>query len=165
MPMKKTWLLRVGEIRQETEALEIPVIDRMMFERLFHLRRRRAIDLMHTFGGYQTGQVLLIDRAVLVRQLEALEAGAEFAIEHGRRQRLVDSLEKVRRHRAAAAVRIPVAAGAAEPSMAGLPPGICLRPGSLTVEFGQADDLLAKLFVLAQAAAQDFDGFRRMVSS
>jgi len=62
-------------------------------------------------------------------------------------------------------VRIPVAAEGAERSMASLPPGICLRPGSLTVEFGQAEDLLSKLFVLAQAAAQDFDGFRRMVSS
>ena len=44
------------------------------------VRRRRAIQLMHTFGGYQTGQALLIDRAELMRQLEALEAGAEFAI-------------------------------------------------------------------------------------
>ena len=164
MPMKKTWLLRVSEIRQEVAALDVPVVDRVLFERLFHVRRRRAIDLMHTFGGYQTAQALWIDRAELVRQLEALEAGTEFALEHGRRQRLLDSLEKTRRHRAAARVILPVTGDANLRTMRDLPPGVRLEPGSLTVEFGQAEDLLAKLFELAQAAAHDFDGFRRMVS-
>jgi hypothetical protein len=48
--------------------------------------------------------------------------------------------------------------------MGDLPSGVHLQVGSLKVEFGQAEDLLAKLFELTQAAAQDFDGFRRMVA-
>jgi hypothetical protein len=140
------------------------VLDRALFEHLFHVGWRRAIDLMHNFGAYQTGQALLIDRAELIRQLEALEAGTEFAIEQGRKQRLLDSLEKVRRHRAAARVILPVAGDANLRTMADLPPGVHLQPGSLKVEFGEAEDLLGKLFELAQAAAHDFDGFRSMVS-
>jgi hypothetical protein len=75
MAAKKQWLLRVPEIRQDVAALEVPVLDRILFERLFHVGWRRAIDLMHAFGAYQTGQALLIDRTVLLQQLEALEAG------------------------------------------------------------------------------------------
>jgi hypothetical protein len=161
--MKKTWLLRVSEFRQDLLALDVPVLDRPMFERLFHLRRRRALQLMNSLGGYQTGQALLIERVVLLRQLEALEAGAEFAIERGRQQRLQESLERIRRHRAAAAVRIPVPAGVAGRSVAGLPEGICLAPGSLHVNFTGAEDLLAKLYGLAQAAGNDFEDFKLRV--
>jgi len=163
MPMKKTWLLRVSEIRQDLLALDVPVLDRQMFERLFHLRRRRALQLMNSLGGYVTAQSLLIDRAVLVRQLEALEAGTEFALERGRQQRLQESLEKIRRQRAAAAVRIPVPADAAERSVADLPQGICLEPGSLHVDFTGAEDLLAKLYGLARAAGNDFESFKLRV--
>jgi len=163
MAAKGSWLLRVPEICQDVAALDVPVVDRILFERLFHVRRRRAIQLMHTLGGYQTGQALLIDRAVLRQQLEALEAGTEFAIEHGRRQRLLDSLEKVRRHRAAATVRIPVASEAAERSVASLPAGIFLKADGLRVEFRGAEDLLGKLYTLAQAAGNDFEAFKALV--
>ena len=94
MALKRQWLLRVPEIRQEVALLDVPVLDRTMVEGLFHVGWRRAIDLMHTFGSYQTGQALLIDRSTLLRQLEALEAGAEFALEQGRKQRLLDSTRK-----------------------------------------------------------------------
>ena len=118
---------------------------------------------MHAVGGYQTGQALLIDRAVLLQQLEALAAGTEVAIEYGRRRRLLDSLEKVRRHRAAAAVRIPVEAAATERSMARLPAGIVLQADSLHVDFRGAEDLLAKLYELSQAVGNDYDSFKATV--
>ena len=163
MAARRLWLVRVPEIRQDVQALEVPVVDRVLFERLFHVQRRRALELMHVFGGYQTGQAFLIDRAELVRQLEALEAGTEFAMEQGRRRRLLDSLEKVRRHRSAAAVRIPVEDPEGERSITSLPPGICLQAGSLHVDFGGAEDLLVKLYELARAAGDDFESFRSLV--
>ncbi len=163
MPMKKTWLLRVSEIRQDLLALDVPVLDRPMFERLFHLRRRRALQVMNSLGGYQTGQALLIDRLVLLKQLEALEAGTEFALEQGRRQRLLDSLEKVRKLRAASAVRIPVEDPLAARSVAGLPAGICLQADSLRLDFHGTEDLLCKLYELARAVADDFEAFKALV--
>jgi hypothetical protein len=164
MPMKKTWLLRVTEIREELTAVEAPVVDRAMCERLFGVRRRRALQLMHAFGGWQSGQAYLVDRLALLRQLEPFQNGAEWRLEQRRRQRLGETLEQIRRHRAAARVILPVAVDANRRTLLDLPPGVHLQPGSLTVEFGRAEELLARLFELAQAAAHDFDGFRRMVS-
>jgi hypothetical protein len=142
--------------------LEVPVLDRPVFERLFHERRRRALQLMNGLGGYQIGQALLIDRAVLLRQLEALAAGTEFAIEQGRKQRLLDSLEKVWKHRAAAAVRIQVNTDMADWSLARLPAGVCLQAGSLHVDFRGAEDLLSKLYELARVVGSDFEAFKSL---
>jgi len=63
MPAKAQWLLRVPEIIVELNGLDVPVVDRALCERLFRLRRRRAIDLMGCFGGYQAGRTFLIERS------------------------------------------------------------------------------------------------------
>src|SRR5664279_4150939 len=127
MPTKKTWLLRLPEIREELSAMKVPVVDRAIFERLFGVRRRRAIQLLHYFDGYQSGRTFLIDRLSLIEQLVPLEASAEFALELRRRQRLVESLEQLRRSRAGARVVIP-----AEPVQNGtrLPDGVLLICGT-----------------------------------
>lgn len=164
MSIKKTWLLRVPQIRAELAGMEVPVIDRAVFERVFGVRRRRAIQLMHFFGGYQCGQAFLIDRVELLRQLEPIEASSEFVLEHRRRQRLNESLEKVRRARAADRVTLPGAAAAPARDLTNLPAGIFLQPGQVRMEFKGAEDLLAKLFELAQAAANDFEAFCEAVS-
>ena len=157
MPMKKTWLLRLPEIREQLIAMDVPVIDRAIFERLFGVRRRRAIQLLNDFGGFQAGRTFLVDRLALLRQLEPLEESTEFALEQQRRQRLIDFLERLRRSRAASAVIIPVA-----PAHNGtlLPDGVQLDCGTLRVEFVEVRDLLSKLYAIAQAAAGDFEAFR-----
>jgi hypothetical protein len=141
--------------------MEVPVVDRAIFESLFGVRRRRAIQLMSFFGGFQAGRTFLVDRMALIRQLEPVEAGAEFVMEQRRRQRLIDSLEQVRRHRAAASVSIAVALPPRD--IARLPEGICLQPGFLNITFDGAEDLLRKLYSIAQAAANDFEAFRAEV--
>ena len=50
MPARKSWLLRVSEIRRELAEMQVPVVDRAVFERLFGVRRRRAVQLMGFFG-------------------------------------------------------------------------------------------------------------------
>jgi hypothetical protein len=144
--------------------VKAPVIDRAMFERIFGVGRRRALQLMHDCGGWQAGQAYLVDRLALLQQVEQLQNSPESVVEQRRRQRLSETLHEVRQHRAAARVTLPVAADAGQRSMLDLPAGVHLQPGRLEVEFGQPEDLLARLYELAQAVAQDFDGFRRMVS-
>ena len=56
MPAKAQWLLQIPEIVSLLETFEVPVVDRAIIERLFGLRRRRAIELLHRFGGYQAGR-------------------------------------------------------------------------------------------------------------
>jgi hypothetical protein len=158
MPAKKTWLLRLPEIRKELAALKVPVVDRAVFERLFGVRRRRAIQLLHFFNGYQSGRTFLIDRLALIEQLAPLEASADFALEQRRRQRLVESLEKLRRARAGARVTIPVET--VDQNASGLPAGVYFEPGLLCVGFTEVLDLLAKLYAICQAAAADYETFR-----
>ncbi|MBL8216784.1 MAG: hypothetical protein JNK87_39055 [Bryobacterales bacterium] len=43
-------------MRKVLEELDLPVIDRAGIEQIFGVRRRRAIQLMHKFGGYQAAR-------------------------------------------------------------------------------------------------------------
>jgi hypothetical protein len=162
MPAKPQWLLRIPEIIHQLRRLDLPVVDRMIVERLFGLRRRRAIDLLHSFGGYQTGRMFLIDRLRLIAQLEAVRGGSEFHYEERRKERLVETLDKLRKQSAAARVAIRVDRETMSSKMADLGDGIRLQPGRLTVDFRDGEDLLSKLFRLAQSVANDFEKFQRV---
>src|ERR1022692_2986184 len=157
MSAKAEWLLRLPEIRAELEHLYVPVVDRAGIERLFRLRRRRAIELMHQFGGYQTGRTFLVDRARLLEALQALESQEDYGAEKRRRERLGDVVEASREHLIAMRVRIPVRAAAARASLDRLAPGVLLMPGMLSIEFRHPIELLEKLYGLAQAISHDFD--------
>ena len=159
MPAKPAWLLRIPDIVAELEVLSVPVVDRAIVESLFGLRRRRAIELLHCFGGYQTGRTFLIDRRLLIDHLQHLGEGEEFESEVRRKQRLGEAVDELRREQAAAGVRIPVRPECAR-RVSDLPAGVVLECGHLGVDFCGAEDLLAKLYELSQAAAQDFDRFR-----
>ena len=141
------------------EDVQLPVLDRAAVERLFGLHRRQAIELMNRFGGYQAGRTLLIGRGQLIAQLDAITAGAEYQQEAARRERLATTVESVRRSRESEAVRIRVSPAVFSTRMATLGPGVQLRPGRLEIDFGGAEDLLRKLFSLAQAVANDYTGF------
>ena len=163
MPARPEWLLRLPEIRAELEYLEVPVVDRSGIERLFCLKRRRAIELMHQFGGYQTGRTFLVERKGLLQALEALQSQDGYVAERGRRERLRDVVEVSREHLLAIQVRIPVRPATSRPSLDRLAPGVHLTPGMLSIEFLQPIDLLEKLYGLAQAITHDFDKFEGLV--
>ena len=159
MPAKAQWLLQLPAIVEALKCLDVAVVDRAIIERTFGVGRRRAIQFLHQFGGYQAGRTFLVDRLQLIARLEALQAGEGFEQESRRRVRLEEALERIRRHTAAARVRIPIAPGTLGLRLSTLPPGIELGPGTLKVEFREAQDLLQKLFELVQAAANDFERF------
>lgn len=163
MPAKPEWLLRLPEIRAELEYLEVPVVDRSGIERIFGLKRRRAIELMHQFGGYQAGRTFLLDRARLVEALQSLESQNDYTTEKRRRERLRDVVEASREHLISTRVRIPVRAAAARASLDRLAPGVVLLPGILSIEFRHPIELLEKLYGLAQAITHDFDKFEGLV--
>jgi hypothetical protein len=151
MPVKPEWLLRLPEIRAELEHLDVPIVDRAGVERLFGLRRRRAIELMHEFGGYQTGRTFLLDRVRLLEALQSLESREDYTAEKRRRERLRDVVEASREHLILTRVQIPVHAAAMRPSLDRLAPGVILLPGMLSIEFRHPIELLEKLYGLAQA--------------
>jgi len=161
MPAKAQWLLRIPEILVELGALDVPVVDRAICERLFRLRRRRAIDLMRCFGGFQAGRTFLIERSKLAAQLEQMRDSQDFKMEWRRKERLADRLDAIRRLQAGARVAIPVEAEVLSQRMPDLPPGIGLTPGELHIQFRTSEELLSKLFALAQAIANDYEAFEK----
>lgn len=163
MPAKPAWFLQLPHILDEVRSLPCPVLDRAGFESLFQVRRRQAIQLMHRFGGFQTGKTFLIDRLQLLAELERALATPDYAFERRRKQRLAESVEKLERHRAAARVKIPLATLPA-PGLP-LPADVHLSPGRLTVDFATPEDLLSKLFLLAQKMAEDFEGMCHRISA
>ena len=159
MPAKPEWLLRLPEIRAELEHLDVPVVDRAGVERIFGLKRRRAIELLHQFGGYQAGRTFLLDRARLLEALKSLESREDYTAEKRRRERLRDVVEASREHLILTRVQIPVRAAAVRPSLDRLAPGVLLLPGILSIEFRHPIELLEKLYGLAQALTHDFEKF------
>jgi hypothetical protein len=160
MPAKAVWLLKIPEIVTLLESFDVPVVDRAIIERLFGLRRRRAIELLHRLGGFQTGRSFLVDRHVLIENLRRLAAGEEFRWESRRKERLDLAVDQLRRGQIGARVKIPVQADVFSRKLADLSPGVALEVGHLHIAFSGTEDLLGKLYELAQVASNDFDRFR-----
>lgn len=163
MPGKPAWLLKIPQIVAMLESFDVPVVDRAVIEHLFGLRRRQAIELLHRLGGYQAGKTFLVDRHLLIEHLQRWASGEEFERESRRRERLDHAVDEMRRCHAAARVRIPVPGDVYNRKLADLSAGVALQPGHLHVEFSGAEELLGKLFELAQVASNDYDRFRATV--
>lgn len=164
MPAKAQWLLRVPEILAELAALDVPVVDRAVCERLFRLRRRRAIDLIRGFGGYQAGRTFLLDRLMLVAQLEQIRDSPDFKMECRRKERLAERLDAIRRLQAGTRVAIAVEPEILRRRLPDLPAGVKLSSGTLHIQFQSSEELLSKLFALAQAIANDYEAFEKRTS-
>jgi len=160
MPAKAPWLLQIPHIISMLETFEVPVVDRAIIERLFGLRRRRAIELLHRFGGYQAGRTFLVDRRLLIEHLGRIGDGEEFQRESRRKERLDHAVDQLRRIHTAARVKISVPPDVFGRKLADLSPGVALEAGDLHITFSSTEDLLGKLFELSQAASNDFDRFR-----
>ena len=165
MPAKPVWLLKIPEIIRMLEAFDVPVVDRAIIERLFGLRRRQAIELLHRFGGFESGRTFLVDRHVLIENLRRLAAGEEFDRESRRKERLDGAIDRLRRYQTAARVSIPVPPDVFNRKLKDLSAGVALEPGHLHVAFSGAEELLSKLYELAQVASNDFDRFRAAAES
>ena len=136
-------------------------MDRAAIEEVFGVRRRRAIELLHHFGGYLAGKTFLVDRASLLRQLEILENGGQFRQERARRRRLSEDLEVASGALRARSVPIQASPEAFDRHLDELP-GVQLRPGELRIEFKGTEDLLRQLLELAMAIKNDFGRFEEI---
>ena len=158
MPAKPSWILQLPRIQDELEALAVPVFDRACFEKIFRVRRRRAIQLMHQFGGYQSGRTFFIERVKLLRLLRRM-ARDDYEWELARRTKLVAEIERTKKLLPGRDVKIVVPAEVAEQKLADLPAGVHLRPGELRIEFNGAEELLQRLYELSKAIVNDFVDF------
>ncbi len=165
MPAKSSWLTRIPEIVTVLSAMKVPVVDRRAFEELFHVRRRRAADLVQRFGGYRAGNTSLVDRQILIQQLRRLECDPDVIRELARKHRIAVELEEARLQSRAAQIvtgRRPTDSGRRAWTM---PAGVSFSGNALRVEFSDPEDLLFQLYQLSQAAAASFEHFCEVITS
>ena len=105
MPAKRTWWVRVAEILATLEFCDPAVQDRVAFEQLFVVGPRRAVQTMSTFGGYEAGGAMVIERAHLMAVLRDLRGTDSFTEERRRRCRVAGQIDAAQRQRAAESVR------------------------------------------------------------
>src|SRR4051794_38483102 len=158
MPDEPTWLERIPAMLKALRSETAPVfLDRHAIEHLFRLRRRSAISLLHQIDCYQLGKALVADRKSVIAFLERHRRRANLEAIHAQRRRVSEFLGEARRELSLPSINIPVAKSRAEVTFAGLPNGIRLTDKELVVSFATAQDLTEKLFIIAQALANDYD--------
>jgi hypothetical protein len=163
MPSQPQWLLRLPEIIAELEQLEMPIVDRAIFEKVFGVGRRRAIQLMHHFEGHQVGRTFIIDRTLLLDRLRDGRSSNDFDREQTRHLRVVEELMRLRKLAPGRNIRIPVEPQVRDHRLSDLPAGIHLKPGELRMEFAGIEDLLRHLFELSQAILNDYRRFEELI--
>jgi hypothetical protein len=165
MPAKPRWLLQIPEIIEALQQLSTPVVDRALCEGIFGLRRRRTIDVMRSFGGYQAGNTILIDRIALIDRLREIADSPYARGEQRRKEKLNSHLAELYRFRKAVRVRIAVPPECRETRMHELGRSIQLQPGRLTIAYSNIEELLTNLYTFSQTAANDFEAFCSMVEA
>jgi hypothetical protein len=118
---------------------------------------------MQRVGGYQCGRTYIVNREVMLDWLERVQAEPGFQSEQTRKQKLAGQLNELHQHRAAARVTIPVLPETGRTRLPSMPPGIAIGPGTLSVLFATAEELLARLYAFSQLVADDFDAFCDML--
>jgi hypothetical protein len=156
MPALPLWFSRLEEIVEVLSALTIPVLDRSVVERLFRVRKRRAIEVMHQFGGYSSGNSILLNRQDLIKSLRELAVSPDVAHERVRKTKLARQLVELQRNRAGAQIKIGVR-HPAETWPAALPAGVHVRPGQIVVEYGNPQALFKTLYDFGQTAANHYE--------
>jgi hypothetical protein len=153
MPNKPSYIVRLPAILAEARALKpIPFFRRQDIEALFGLGRRQAIKLMHKVGAIRVSHEIAVDQRDLVSWLERLNASPDVAREEARQTRVVGRIIELKAETAARTRRIALPDS---PPFQGMPLGVKLSPGTLSVEFKSGQELLERLFALARLLARN----------
>jgi hypothetical protein len=169
MPDKPLWLARIPTALHELKKSSLPWVERSTVEALLGVRRRRAQQILAQLVTERRGHAVMVEKTVLIEHLRRLAAGEEAFYEQRRRQRLAQQLAQDRRRWLAAppvlvAPPPAVLQAVLKKDFAGLPEGIELAPGRLSVTFATAEEALEKLLALALAIGQKREVFEELVT-
>ena len=168
MPDKPLWLDRLPQAIATLEGSSLPWVDRRTIEDLLGVRRRRAQQILAPLASQSTGHTTIVEKSALIGHLRRMAAGEVTFYEKRRRQRLWQQLQEEHERWAE---NPPVFVEASpeilqavyQRDFEGLPPGIELVPGRITVTFETAEEALQKLLALAMAVGQNRERFNKRV--
>lgn len=169
VPDKPLWLERLPQVIDRLQERAEPWVDRATLESLLGVGRRRAQQLLAQVPSQRVGASVLAGRAEVIAHLKSIAAGQETYYEQRRRKRLWGSLEKVRQdwtERPPVLVEVPQSQvrRIEVHDFDGLPEGVELSPGCITVRFHHPDEALQKLMALAMAVGQNRAAFEERVA-
>ena len=171
MPDKPLWLDRLPDAIRQLQQNAEAWVDRPTLEQLLGIGRRRAQQLLAPVATRRVGTSVVADRTAVIEHLTRIAAREEFHYDERRRQQLWTHLSEARRdwmERPPVLVEVPNAQvrRVEVHDFDGLPAGVDLGPGRITVEFGSPDEALQKLMALARAISRNreaFDGLVRVI--
>ena len=169
MPDKPLWLDRLPEAIRLLEQSPEPWVDRPALESLLGVGRRRAQQLLAPVAQRRVGTSLVANRTDLIAHLKRIAAGEDADYEQRRQKQLWAHLAQTRREWIR---QPPVLVEVSQAQLHqvelhdfdGLPEGVELAPGSITVRFRAPDEALQKLIALAMAISQNRPAFDRRVT-
>lgn len=165
MPLHPTWLARIPALLETLQADTAPAaFTRRDLECLLGVRRRRAILLLHRMGAGRRGSELIAPREAVLRYLQERwneEAAARAADQE---RQVAVTLAEARRALTLPRIPLPSPAQRSAITFAGLPAGIRLTREDLVVTFSSAQDLVEKLFTVAQALANDYESLEQALA-
>lgn len=165
MPDKPIWCGRLEEISRELGKLADPWVDRSILEQALGIGRRRAQQILAPCVTWQVGRSGLARREAVVEHLQRLAAGEQQYYERVRQRRLAERLEALRQARLMhPPVLVEVPASVLRQKLDGLPDGVVIGPGQITVSFQTATEALKKLLALAMAIGNDREQFEQAVT-
>jgi hypothetical protein len=164
MNVNPSWFKRLPEIIRIVEEFPEQMLDRMAIEALFDLRIQAAIDAIRQLGGHKLGQSWVISKRTLLLNLYGVREGERFQADTRRRRRVAVEIGHLRENHRARQVVIGTESEFRGQHIEDLP-GVLLGKRELRIEHSGHDDLLRKLFGLAQAIAADPVSFEHLLSS
>lgn len=148
MPENPTYINKLEGILAEARSPKpISFLRRRDIEALFGLKKRQAVNLMHRIGAVRVSRELAVEQRDLVRWLEQMIEDPSVAVEQRRHEAVIERIVELKAETAARAIKIVLPD---RKTSAGLPDGVSLQPGLLTVSFDSEQQLLERLFLLAR---------------
>ena len=169
MPDKPLWLDQLPEAICQLETSSEPWIDRPALQSLLRVGRRRAQQILAPLAQRRVGTSAVAARTDVLAHLQKIAVGEEAYYETRRRQRLWAHLAEARRQwQEQPPVFVEVPDGQVRRvelhDFDGLPEGVALAPGTITVQFQTPDEALQKLMALALAISSNREAFEERVS-
>lgn len=163
MPDKPTWCGHLDEVTRRLRELPDPWVDRATLQVLLGVGPRRAQQILAPCVGRQIGANGVADREALISHLGQLATGETSHFEHQRRRQFAEYMDGLY-HARRKSVLVAAPTSIVNQELTGLPHGISIAPGHISVSFESTTEALQKLLALAMAIRNDELLFERLAT-
>lgn len=156
MPDRPAWADRIPEALDALSVAEAQFLGRQQVEALLGVRSRRAQIIMSVVGTTPLGKSVVIEKQMFVEYLKSVGGEELTQAEKRRRRECAVRLAKLRKEwleNPPCLIEMPLEEARAydQQGFAGLPEGVELGPGLITIRCSGAEDAKKKLLALALA--------------